>query len=102
MTGVRNWPSFFLGQLSLHNSENKEVSREAVCHITECSPQLHALINTFHVEIQYRWFAVSFVLLKIVFCFDISGKIEIISRFENACIFGENGGITATARRGCP
>jgi len=55
---------FFLGQLSVHNSKNKEISGEAVGHNTECSPQIHALTNSYHIEIRHSWLAISFDLLN--------------------------------------
>jgi len=43
--------------------ENEEISGGTVLHNT-CSPQFHALISSFHIEIQHGWLAVSFMLLN--------------------------------------
>jgi len=53
--------SFLFGQLGWHNQENEEISGGAVYHNTEFSPQLHALMKTFYIEINV-------VGLQLVFC----------------------------------
>ena len=62
MTGLRFLQTFFLGQSGSHNQENEEISGGAVCHNTiEFSPQFHALVETFHIEINV-------VGLQLAFC----------------------------------
>jgi len=62
-TGLMHLQSLFRCQSGSHNFEYKEISGGAVCHNTECSPQFHPRINSFHIERQHCRRVVSFALL---------------------------------------
>jgi len=58
---LRNLESFFFVNEVHNNLENRDNWRNS---LQQCSPQFHAVINSFHTEIQHCWFAISFVLLN--------------------------------------
>jgi len=64
VTGLWYLQKFVLGESGSHNLENEEISGGAFCHNTEFSPQSHALIKTFHIEINVVGLQISFLLLN--------------------------------------